>query len=571
METIKVDLENCTAVYPNNAKLFDFQNHQNESDQEVDCFLGYGVSYAIFQADKDGLKAVNLFRKDGSLVSLAKLLEGENRVNHYWKHQFISRDYNGNDPYKPSIERTLVFYNFIIERRNNLKSRDECLFCPNELWCEFYDRLFQVTKESKFPALDYPAIELELNEQSELRRISFTLTARLTNMNQYLLHADFDKGILRSIVDAESKHMKYIEYPTDMGKTFYIQGPEKHHTSHKADREESFAIEGFKEFWSEGKRVFRIYTNLDVEENLKKEGVFLREQRKLLCDDERMIAWLPTVNFHIKRECNMKCRHCFAEFNDMDGEPISLEDARAIIKEIASIPAFKKITFSGGEPTLYKGIDELLKLAHDKGLKTSIVTNGSIISQDDDLLKRIATHTDIFSFSIDSFNNELNRAIGRYYSNEKTLSFEKWQEIIHKIRSTNKNITIKINTVVTKINYKEKIDDEIEILAPERWKILKMMDIEGQHDENASKEIVPTDNEFNVFVKNNRHNQDWIVVEGENSMVGSYIMIAPDGTLFNNIGKRHSYSKPILSVGIIKALESTPMIRSAFFGRKGEY
>ena len=98
-----------------------------------------------------------------------------------------------------------------------------------------------------------------------------------------------------------------------------------------------------------------------------------------------------------------------------------------------------------------------------------------------------------------------------------------------------------------------------------------MMNVEGQYDENNAKEIIPSDEEFEAFVRNNKTDEDWIVIEGENVMKGSYIMIAPDGTLFNDVKSHHEYSAPILNVGLCNALESTPMIRSSFYGRKGEY
>ena len=393
MKTFKLLLENCIAVYPNFAKLFEDERHSKEGNQEIDCFFGFGVSYAVFFIGNDCLNEFRLYRRNGELVSIAKLLKGQ-RVNRYWKHQFVCRDYKGNDLFKPNIGKVLAFYEFVQNNRDSLITRESYNVCQKELWQQFYSSQDELIRSASMPLVNYPAIEIETDPQCQLASIRFTLAARLTSMSQYILQVSFDNGRIRNIIDWGSKNTFNIIYPQKERDVFIFQDFNGNtydiKTNSEANNHSNIRIKGFSEFWEEGRQTIDYYTNIDFEKEMESKGVFIRQQRELLCEDEKMLAWLPTINFHIKQECNMHCRHCFAEFGDIQGKCVGFDDAKSIICEIGSIPAFRKITFSGGEPTLFKGIEDPLCLTHDCGLKTSIVTNGSIIKQNKQLLEKIA-------------------------------------------------------------------------------------------------------------------------------------------------------------------------------------
>lgn len=90
---------------------------------------------------------------------------------------------------------------------------------------------------------------------------------------------------------------------------------------------------------------------------------------------------IPSVNFHLWKPCNMRCKFCFASFADVKSTilpkgHLEKEDAIILVKKIAKY-GFKKITFAGGEPTLCPWLSDLIKIAKNEGLTTMIVTNGS--------------------------------------------------------------------------------------------------------------------------------------------------------------------------------------------------
>ena len=76
----------------------------------------------------------------------------------------------------------------------------------------------------------------------------------------------------------------------------------------------------------------------------------------------------------------MKCKFCFATFNDLGVVKHNLEKSKRIVAEVAK-NGFSKITFAGGEPTLIKELPEIVKYAKELGLITTIVTTGAKLSE----------------------------------------------------------------------------------------------------------------------------------------------------------------------------------------------
>ena len=77
------------------------------------------------------------------------------------------------------------------------------------------------------------------------------------------------------------------------------------------------------------------------------------------------------------RTCNIECRHCGIESSPRNKSRMTMEEAQGYIVEAASIPGFRKVTFTGGEPFLFqREHEELIGLCTAFGLATRVVTNG---------------------------------------------------------------------------------------------------------------------------------------------------------------------------------------------------
>jgi radical S-adenosyl methionine domain-containing protein 2 len=265
----------------------------------------------------------------------------------------------------------------------------------------------------------------------------------------------------------------------------------------------------------------------------------------------------------------MKCKFCFATFYDLGLVKHNLEKSKKIISEIAK-NGFSKITFAGGEPTLIKELPEIVKYAKELGLITTVVTNGAKLSQNS-LLRKLAPYLDWVALSIDSMNDELNIKSGRAINGGNTAITESFFiELIKELKQL--NICVKINTVVSNYNWKENMNAFITSVKPDRWKILQALKVEGQNDEFQDNFIV-TNTQFEKYL--NRHNKSLSLltnaVEKVELIKGSYLMISPEGKLYDNTGESYVYSDPILEIGLNKALKQINFNKEKFIKRGGYY
>ena len=278
---------------------------------------------------------------------------------------------------------------------------------------------------------------------------------------------------------------------------------------------------------------------------------------------------IPSVNFHLWEPCNMSCKYCFASFQDvkqtvLPNGHLSREEAFSIVKELANI-GFEKITFAGGEPTLCPWLSDLIVLAKKRGMTTMLVTNGSRLNED--FLKSNIQFLDWIAISIDSIRDTTNSSIGRTLTGQKPYSMADYLFLIDRIKFY--GYELKINTVVSKHNYKESMVDFICKATPKRWKVLQVLPIKGQNDEGIQ-EMAITDSEFQIFV-NNHKSINCMIPENNTAMRSSYVMLDPAGRFFNNADQTHKYSQPILEVGATRALNEMNYDYSKFVARKGIY
>ena len=88
----------------------------------------------------------------------------------------------------------------------------------------------------------------------------------------------------------------------------------------------------------------------------------------------------PIIVWNITSRCNLKCVHCY---NDSGANTKSNEsttpEAKAVLDDLAQY-GVPSVLFSGGEPLTRKDLFELIAYAVDKGLRTVISTNGTLIT-----------------------------------------------------------------------------------------------------------------------------------------------------------------------------------------------
>jgi len=86
-----------------------------------------------------------------------------------------------------------------------------------------------------------------------------------------------------------------------------------------------------------------------------------------------------TAIFNVLNRCNMKCKHCYANYYSRgDVNTFSTEQGKQIIKDLHE-NGCERLSFAGGEPLLRKDVFELLDYARSLDISTVLNTNGTLI------------------------------------------------------------------------------------------------------------------------------------------------------------------------------------------------
>jgi radical S-adenosyl methionine domain-containing protein 2 len=270
--------------------------------------------------------------------------------------------------------------------------------------------------------------------------------------------------------------------------------------------------------------------------------------------------FFETASFHIVKPCNMRCKFCYATFDDMRVIwQLPAQDAFDILFKLKEA-GLQKITFAGGEPMLYKALKDVIIFSHRIGLTTSIITNGSLLS--DGWLVDMKPYLDWIGVSIDSTDEDVNHQIGRIGGAAYDYSL-----LISRIKEY--GYKLKINTVVNAYNKDSNMNDFISAANPSRWKVFQALRIKGQNDKNFD-EIKVSDVEFATFI--HRHaEQKSLVPESNEDMIGGYLLIDPQGRLFENTAKEHTYSDKLQNSTVEHCLSQINLKREVFERRGGVY
>ena len=284
-----------------------------------------------------------------------------------------------------------------------------------------------------------------------------------------------------------------------------------------------------------------------------------------------LIRKASTVNYHLLKACNMSCGFCFATFEDVSARYYLSREGSLELVDALSQAGFRKINFAGGEPTLRPWLPDLIRRAKSHGLITSIVTNGSRTTPD--WLDDVGRHLDIIALSIDSVDAETQRKIGRVENGNGTAPIDAGRYLALGEEIRKRSIRLKVNTVVNRANHAEDLRPFIQNMRPERWKIFQALPVNGQNDARIG-DLTVTYSQFASYVRRNSSVEALgitVVPENNELMTGSYVMVDPRGRFFDNTKGRHSYSRPILEVGVAEALEGATIDTDRFERRGGSY
>lgn len=86
---------------------------------------------------------------------------------------------------------------------------------------------------------------------------------------------------------------------------------------------------------------------------------------------------LKELKIELTHECLLKCVHCSSVAEPGCNRTMGVEACREILQDAASMGA-KRVAFSGGEPLLWKGLVDAIRLASGLGMAVDLYTTGNV-------------------------------------------------------------------------------------------------------------------------------------------------------------------------------------------------
>ncbi len=141
---------------------------------------------------------------------------------------------------------------------------------------------------------------------------------------------------------------------------------------------------------------------------------------------------IQSIDWEITEDCNLNCKHCIVSSPRSTGAMTVEQIIRAINKLYDN--GLREISFTGGEPMLFPGIIDILKYNKEKGIKSRILTNGTLLSRD--IVKKISPLVSEIGVSLDGITEKANDSIRGEGSYNKII------EGINNLKEMNINFSI---------------------------------------------------------------------------------------------------------------------------------
>lgn len=160
--------------------------------------------------------------------------------------------------------------------------------------------------------------------------------------------------------------------------------------------------------------------------------------------------------------CNLRCKTCWRLSKNEKYDELELAQIDSLLKECAELDV-KVVDFTGGgEPFLRKDMFEILDLAREHGLASTLTTNGTLLDEDT-FEKNFESLPDDICFSLDGHTAEINDSIRGGGAYAKATEAIRALERVKK-RHSSETPTSRISTVITKRNYTY-LDKIVELAA----------------------------------------------------------------------------------------------------------
>lgn len=89
----------------------------------------------------------------------------------------------------------------------------------------------------------------------------------------------------------------------------------------------------------------------------------------------------PVVMWNLTRQCNLDCRHCYLDAKDPHPDELTLKEGKELIDDLSKMEV-PMLIFTGGEPLASDKFFDYAYYAQQKGVRTVISTNGTLITSE---------------------------------------------------------------------------------------------------------------------------------------------------------------------------------------------
>ena len=149
----------------------------------------------------------------------------------------------------------------------------------------------------------------------------------------------------------------------------------------------------------------------------------------------------------LTENCNFKCSYCRGLREDCK-EELSLDYAKRVINYWGD-EGLKNIRFSGGEPTMFKGLLELVRLSkHRRIERIAISTNGSA---------SLSYYNELVDAGVDDFSISLDACCGTF-GDEIAGIKGSWDKVTKNIEALSQKSYITVGVVITESNVYQAAD-----------------------------------------------------------------------------------------------------------------
>ena len=233
---------------------------------------------------------------------------------------------------------------------------------------------------------------------------------------------------------------------------------------------------------------------------------------------------VQSANIHLDGRCNYRCAHCFDTC--LPKKCMTPEQWRPYLDYLGSI-GVTKINLAGGEPLLYPHLEEMCALIKSRGFTVSLVSNGSLITEDK--IRMLSNYVSWIGLSVDSPDEKDEILIGRNNGHDHLAHIIDVCEWAHEW-----GMKVKLNITVVRQSWNKDFHDFISKVKPERIKAFRALTLKNANDDRPDTWSI-TEEQYKEFM--DRHMDiPQMVFEDNSDMIGTYLMFDPLGRWMVNKG-----------------------------------